>query len=91
MIYDDEFEESGEGFEDEDDAGIFKGNDIVYYIVDEDDNEIGYGYRLEGEVYEYYYENYDDSSDDQGNGRWGCDEELDSNGMYTYYEETEFW
>ena len=90
-MIDDGFGEAGESFEYEDDAENLNGNDIVYYIVDEDDNEIGYGYRLEGEVYEYYYEGYDDNSGGQNNGSWESKEELDSNGMYTYYEESEFW
>lgn len=87
MMIDDGFEITGEGFEDEDDVVGLKGNDIVYYIVDEDDNEIGYGYRLEGEVYEHYYEFY--APDDSGDNQYV--EELDSNGMYTFYEESEFW
>ena len=90
MIRDYWHDEEDEGAESSDDDTYFQGNDIVYYIVDEDDNEIGYGYRLEGKIYEYYYENtgYAAGNNDSWNdGK----EELDINGMYTYYEESEFY
>lgn len=34
-------------------------DDILYYIVDEDDNEIGFALLEEGEEVEYYYEGFD--------------------------------
>ena len=34
-------------------------DDIIYYIVDEDDNEIGFALEEDGREVEYYYEGYD--------------------------------
>lgn len=34
-------------------------DDILYYIVDEDDNEIGFALEENGEEVEYYYEGFD--------------------------------
>ena len=71
-------------FEDEDPQG----NDIVYYLADEDGNEIGYAYRLEGKIFEYYYETADDAVEEGDD--WN-EEEPDPNGIYTLYEESEFY
>jgi len=34
-------------------------DDILYYIMDEDDNEIGFALEEDGQEVEYYYEGYD--------------------------------
>lgn len=43
-------------------------DDILYYIVDEDDNEIGFALEEDGREVEYYYEGYDaDDYEEAGN------------------------
>ena len=36
-------------------------DDILYYIVDEDDNEIGFALEEDGQEVEYYYEGFDEA------------------------------